>query len=103
VGPATARAVAGGWRVAVPVPDAGPYRVDVRCTAAPDPAGQPSTATGSTGSTAGAAGLPALPATGGADGGRLGLALLLGLAAAGVRAIGGGGTTGRREAISRRG
>ncbi len=75
VGPADARAVGGGWRIAVPVPDVGPYRIALAC----DPPAAPSPS-----STAAAGGGQRLPATGEGDArgwvaaSLLGLALLLG-------------------------
>ena len=82
VGPAAARAVEGGWRIAVPVPDAGPYQIALACDA---PAAAPSPS-----STAAATGGQRLPATGGDDARGWAAASLLGLALlvrAGRRAV----------------
>jgi endoglycosylceramidase len=87
LGPAVARSVDGGWRVAVPVARTGPYRIEVRCggTGSAAPASTPAPVPDS--SAAGA--LPALPSTGGgAEGARAAAALLALLAAAAaVRAL----------------
>lgn len=92
-GATAVRSVPGGWRIAVPVPEVGDYRIEVACTGA---AAAPTTAAPPTTLAVAGAAVSSLPATGGPP-----LLAVAALAAVAVALAGRGLARGRRPACAR--